>query len=515
LENAKRKSKKKEINLDITAQIKEDQAIMLDLLSILTYMSSIATSNVSRDKIFELASKQDGITAKSVKKIYLLAKNYGYNYARASKVVAEEAHHPALRDFLIRLSNALGLGEEEEKFFRGETEIMVEVYTNKYLSDVETLKKWTDGYAALLVSVVLVIAVFLISTMLFNMGDTVTMSILAGTLFCFVSFFGVYVIYRSAPYEITTHSLEIRSKEQELARKMSKIILPPTVVTSLILAMIGVESWIIFLVVGALVAPVGVAGMIDMKKIEKRDYDISTFLKSLGATAGTVGATLAVALEHLDKKSIASLEKNAWTLQKRLINGINPKVCWRYFIGETGSELINKFTTVFLDAVNLGGNQRKIGEIVAKSSLGIAILRAKRKLVSVGFMNLVIPLHAAMSGVLLFIYNIMFTFNNSVAEMMEEHSAEVGGASAGSMPVGMGFFNIGGTSDIAFIANYVTFIVLVLTIANVFAAKFASGGSNYTLFFYASILFVVSAIVLFIIPILADSVFTMQLAAGE
>ncbi len=514
MENANtRKLKKKKINFDIGSQIKEDQAMMLDLLNILTYMSSIATSNVSRDKIFEFASQQEGITAKSMKKIHLLAKNYGYDYARASRVVAEEAHHPDLKDFLIRLSNALGLGEEEEKFFRGETERMVEVYTNKYLSDVETLKKWTDGYAALLVSVILVIAVFLISTMLFNMGDTFTMSILAGALFCFIAFFGVYVLYRAAPYEVTTHSLEIKSKEQELARKMSMILLPTTGITALILVVIGVEHWVIFLVVAALLAPIGVVGIMDAKKIERRDYDISTFLKSLGSIAGTVGATLAVAMECLDKKSVASLEEPVNRLQKRLINGINPKVCWRYFTGETGSELINKFTNVFLDAVALGGNPTKIGEIVAHSSLGIAILRTKRKLVSTGFVNLVIPLHAVMSGILMFIYRIMFSFNNSVAAMMEEHSAEMGGA-AGSMPTGMGFFNIGGVSDLAFIAKYVTVIILIITIANVFATKFAVGGSNYTLCFYASILFFVSAIVLFTIPIFADSIFGMQMGAG-
>lgn len=515
MQNAeKRKSKKKRTNIDIGRQIKEDQAMMLDLLNILTYMSSIATSNVSRDKIFELASQQEGITAKSVKKIHLLAKNYGYDYARASRVVAEEAHHPDLKDFLIRLSNALGLGEEEEKFFRGETERMVEVYTNKYLSDVETLKKWTDGYAALLVSVILVIAVVLISTMLFNLGDTVTTSILAGALFCFIAFFGVYVLYRSAPYENVTHSLEVKSKEQELARKMSMILLPTTGITALILVVIGVEPWIIFLVVAVLLAPVGVVGIMDAKKIERRDYDISTFLKSLGSTAGTVGATLAVALEHLDKKSVASLEEPVDRLQKRLINGIDPKVCWHHFVGETGSELINKFTNVFLDAVSLGGNQTKIGEIVAHSSLGIAILRTKRKLVSTGFMNLVIPLHAAMAGILMFIYRIMFSFNNSVAAMMEEKSAEIGGA-AGSMPSGMGgFISLGETTDLAFIANYVTVIILIITIANVFATKFAVGGSNYTLCFYASILFFVSAIVLFIIPIFADSVFGVEMGAG-
>ncbi|MBC8522231.1 MAG: hypothetical protein H8D26_09665 [Methanomicrobia archaeon] len=97
METAKLKSKKKKITMDIAGQIKEDQAIMLDLLNILTYMSSIATSNVSRDKIFALAAEQNGITAKSLNKIHQLASNYGYNYAKASKLIAEEAHHPVLR----------------------------------------------------------------------------------------------------------------------------------------------------------------------------------------------------------------------------------------------------------------------------------------------------------------------------------------------------------------------------------------------------------------------------------
>ncbi len=508
-----KKGKKNIDFVDIGRKIKEDQAMMLDLLTILTYMSSIATSDITRLKLFELGGQQGGIAAKSLEKIHLLAKNYGYDSATACKIVAMEAHHPALKDFLIRFSNSLSTGEEEEKFLRGETERMVELYTNKYTSDVETLKKWTDGYAALLVSVVLVIAVFLISSMLFNMGDIFVMSMLAGVLFCFVSFFGVYVIFRAAPYEKMAHSLKIKSEEQKLARKVSMVILPTIGITSLILMVIGVESWIIFLVVGALFAPIGVIGMIDGKRIEERDMDISSFLKSLGSTAGIAGTTLGMTMEHLDKKSVGSLENTVIRLHKRLINGINPKICWQYFIGETGSESINKFTNVFLDAINLGGNPTRIGEIVAKSSLGIAILREKRKLVSAGFMNLVIPLHVAMGGVLMFIYRIMFSFNNSVALMLSEHSAEIGGAGK-SMPTGMGFFNIGGITDLDFIAEYVTIILLILTIANTFAVMFAAGSSKYTLCLYASILFFASAIILVVVPVMADSIFAMQIGAG-
>ncbi len=485
---------------------------MLDLLNILTYMSSIATADISRDAIFALAGQEDGITARLLDKIHLLAKNYGYDYATACRLVSEEAHHPALKDFLLRFSNALATGEEESKFLRSEMEKMIEIYTNKYQSDVETLKKWTDGYSALLVSVMLIIAVFLISTMLFQMGNILTMAILSGTLFCFVAFFGVYVIYRVAPYEKMVHSLDVKSKEQMLAERLSMFILPACILLSIIFLVAGVKMWLIFLFVSLSMVPIGVFAMIDRRKIEKRDMDLPSFLKALGSTAGIMGSTLTQAMEHLDKKSVGSLGKQVERLHKRLVNGINPRISWHYFIGETGSELVNRSVRVFLDAIELGGDPAKIGAIVSQSALGIALLRAKRKLVSSGFVNLLIPLHATMCGVLVFIYQVMFSFNEAIAKMMAAHSGEVGGAAV-NLPPGMGFFNITSGIDMGFIAKYVTLIVLVMTFADAFAAKFAAGGSRYTLCFYASITFFLSAFVLFAIPMIASNIFSVEMGA--
>lgn len=500
--------KKKKRKMDFRTQIEEDKAMMPDLLHILTYMSSIATAQISRDKLFEFAGQQEGTSSKYLKTVHLLAKNYGYSYVTACKIVAAEATHPALKDFLIRFANALATGEEEARFLRGELDKMIELYTNKYLSDVETMKKWTDGYSALLVSVILIIAVFLISSLLFNMGNTYITAILAGVLFCFVSFMGVYILYRVSPYEKIVHSLEVKSKEQEIARKMCLVILPILAISSLILVVIGVELWLIFLFVSVLLAPIGIVGMIDAKRIEKRDRDISTLLKSLGAGAGITGTTLAEALAKLDRESVGSLAKLANTLDKRLNAGITPSICWYQFKGESGSQLINHSTTVFLDAIDLGGDATEIGTVVAKSSLGISLLREKRKLVSDGFTNLVIPLHATMSGVILFIYQMLFAFSNAMAEMMTEHTEKLGGASS-SMPTNIGF-NIGGFTDLAFIAKYVTAIIFISTIANALAAKCADGGSNYKLCFYISLLFLVSAIVLFVVPMLSNSLFMLQ-----
>ena len=428
----------------------------------------------------------------------------------ACKIVSDEATHPVLKSFLIRFANALATGEEELTFLRGEVEKQVELYTNKYLGDIETLKKWTDGYSALLVSVILVIAVFLISSLLFNMGDPYVSALLSGFLFCFISLLGVYVIYRVAPYEKTTHSLRTKSKEQVIAHKMCMIILPIMAVASLLLLVIGVDPWIIFLLIAISLAPIGITGLIDEKKIENRDRDISTLLKSLGAGAGITGTTLSVAIGNLNRDAVGTLGGFVKKLDLRLRNGINPKICWYHFKAETGSQLVNQSATVFLDSIDLGGEPTEIGALVAQSSLRISLLRAKRKLQADGFVNLIIPLHATMSGVLMFIYEVIFSFSNAMAEMMAEQAEALSGAES-SMPASIGFFNIGGgLTDVDFISKYVTAIILVSTVANAIASKCATGGSNYKLCFYAALLFLVSAIVLFVIPVLTTKLFVLQ-----
>jgi flagellar protein FlaJ len=493
---------------EIGNKIKEDQVIVIDLLDTLTYMAAISTAYISRDQIFEFASERKGITAQHLKKVMLLAKNFSFEYSKACRLVAEQCTQPMLKEFLMLLSNAISSGEREEDFLRGEVERMIEMFTNKYLGDIEVMRKWADAYCAMLVSVSMVLAITLISTTLFSLGDPYTTLTLLTVFLCFIGLMGDYVIYRSAPYDLIDHSLEIRSKEQEIMEKMSRFILPALGISAIILIIIDVEPWIISLSVGALLAPIGITAFKDNKRIEKLDMVITPFVKSLGATAGTTRVTLSSALSFLDEKSVGPLEEYIKRLRKRLISGLKPEICWLNFIGETGSELIHKSTRVFLDAIELGGDPTRIGETVSKSSLGLVLLRSKRKLVSAGFANLVIPLHVVMCAVIIFIYGITYAFTNSIADLMAEQSMGAG-ALASSMPMGFTMFGAGTGLDFGIIENFVVIVVMVLTFSNACASKFAAGGSNYLICFYASILFFISGVVLYAVPIMVGYIFIM------
>jgi len=492
----------------IGKEIKADQVVVIDLLDTLTYMAAISTAYITRDEIFTHTSKRDGITAQYVKKILALVKNFGFEYSRACRLVAEQCTQPVLAQFFMMFSNSITTGEREEDFLQGEVDRMLETFTNRYLGDVEVMKKWTDAYCAILVSVSMVLAIVLISTTLFTMGDPYTTLTLVCVFLCFICFIGAFVIYRSAPYDMIIHTLDIQSKEQEKMDIISRFIFPAIGISTIILWIIGVAPWIICLLASALLAPIGILALKDNKNIEDLDLELTPFVKSLGATAGTTGVTLAYALSFLDEKSVGPLEEYVTRLRKRLTSGLKPHICWHNFIGETGSELVRKSINVFLDSIELGGHPTKIGRTVSKSALGLVLLRSKRKLVSTGFVNLVIPLHVVMCGVIIFIYRITFSFSSSVSEMMAEQSSSAS-SMAGAMPAGFTMFGAGTGLDFGFIEIFVVFTVIVLAFSNACASKFAVGGSNYLLCFYASTYFFISGIVLYVIPIMADSIFVM------
>jgi len=106
----------------------------------------------------------------------------------------------------------------------------------------------------------------------------------------------------------------------------------------------------------------------------------------------------------------------------------------------------------------------------------------------------------------MFIYEMVLHFNEWLAEIFKKVSPEIIGG-IGGIPSGFGY-NISEV-DIPFLSKYVMFVIFVLTIANSFASKYASGGSNYKLCAYASILFALSALISLAMPPLASRIFTM------
>ena len=184
-------------------KVPSDSAVLsFDLYSNLTYMSALSTGEAPRDTIFQYAIVQPFMTAIYFRQVHLLTKKLGFEYARSFQLVSKLARAATVKSLLLRFAGSISSGESEHEFLAQEAAVEREQYIGQYERGLETLQKWGDAYAALMVSVSLIVVVAMISTMLYDIGHGFVF-ILNGTMFI-MSLFGAYIIYKSAPYEVKT-----------------------------------------------------------------------------------------------------------------------------------------------------------------------------------------------------------------------------------------------------------------------------------------------------------------------
>ena len=250
-----------------------------------------------------------------------------------------------------------------------------------------------------------------------------------------------------------------------------------------------------FLALGISLLPAGLYAYIDDNKVSQLDQDLSKFIRALGNVAESLGTTLSNAMTKIDRRSLGSLEPYVKRLQSRLKSQLSPKVCWDRFVDETGSELARRSTAMLVDGVSLGGSPDKVGGIASDYAMSLALLRAKRHVTALPFAYLTIPLHGAMSALLIFVLEIMIAFNGKLAEATEE-LAEQGGSTLAQLP-NLPVFQ---SKDMTQTTLLTLAAVVVLTIANTMAPKFATGGHALNLAFCGSIMCTLTGLNLFLIP---------------
>lgn len=472
-----------------------------DLVTQLSYMSAVATAGLSRDQIFEYTARLPYVTSRLFRSVRLLARRLNYNYASACQLMAERSKNPAIRSLLLRFSSSLSSGEREADFLAREAEVELDSYANKYERDLESMKKWTDAYVTLLVSVVLVVIITMVSTMIYPMG----ILFMGGLAFVAVSVTGIggWLIYRTSPPELRSHSLKQRSREQRLAALLARLVVPTGVLGGL-----SIFHWTgnlgpALLVLAVCLAPVGLTAFRYHNRIDKYDRDAAVFLRALGGITAALGTTVTEAIGKLDMRSLGALEPLVRRLHHGLASGIKPDLCWERFVGETGSELVKRSVGIFWDAINVGGDSGPIGYLASLYLSKMTALRAKRALVASTFAWLMVPMHAALTGLLIFIVEIVNLFSVEMVKAQQQGLAEQ--PTTVSLPVTdtLTF----ASTDTHFIQGLVLLVILVLTIVNSFVPNAASGGDRYSLCLYAALMLFISGLSLTVVPLITERIF--------
>jgi flagellar protein FlaJ len=499
------------------AVVTEAKKMGADLLFMITYMASLGLASATRPEIFAYsANRTEYISAKYIAKVDTLAKKWGYSYSESLSIVAERANNLVLKSMLNRFANAIESGVPDEDFLKNELSTVRTVYRSQVEQGLEMLKKWGDAYIAMLLSGTVIAVTMMISIAIYAPAGLEGTLNMAYAIILVICFFGNLLMYTSVPEDPKTHGLTTRtSKEQETIHAMERIIVPLTIVAVIVLVLLGVNAGLIFLLVGILMAPLGIIGFIDDANITLRDTDFSTFIRSLGAVMGGQGTTAVYALGTIDRKSLTALEPLVNSVYSKMNLGLDDKQIWDKFIGESGSDLIYKYLNIYLDTVMLGGPPEPIGTVVGSSVLEQTLLREKKDMHAKSFIVLLVPMHAAMIGIFVSLYRIMVVLTGSVAGMMTHFQEVSAAATSGGGGVSSSQVLGGGMS---FFSNFpekemLTFVVIILTIitaSNIIAARIVGGGDRYMYYFYTALFCSITGLVLLIAPIVVGMFFSPE-----
>ncbi|HEY3423116.1 MAG TPA: flagellar assembly protein FlaJ, partial [Methanocellaceae archaeon] len=353
----------------------------------------------------------------------------------------------------------------------------------------------------------------LISVILYNIGDPQTTLMSTLLIIGLVAFIGVYILRSEAPKETKAHNLKYASVERTKARALARVLLPVAVIVSSLLFLFNAGIGVVFIVFGVLIAPIGWEAAKDDKNIDNRDRDFSQFTKMLGSVVGGMGVTIKEGMNKIDMKSIGSLQPLVKKLHVQLIMGMEPRLCWIKFVGHTGSDLIDKFTYIFLDAIDLGGDATKVGKLVNTTNLEVVLLRMKRKMVSSSFTTLVVPMHAAMTALVIFIVEILVIFSTMLTQLYSTLNfnayGDIGGG-AGISASSMGF-TLFQNVNTGLLIQFSYWMVIILTIANTFSSNYVDGGQTYKLCYYGAIMCIISGVCLLVVPQVVQAIFSFPL----
>jgi flagellar protein FlaJ len=457
----------------------------------LTYMSAIASSGMSRNRIFSMAASLPIPPAEYFERIQLLVHKMGYDYTKACNAVGLVVKSETMSSLLLRMGTAFTSGQQERDFLAEESLITGQIYEKEYERDLASLTKWTDAYAAITVSATLIVIINMTSSLIQSMGDALLIGLVLTALF--TTGITGWVLSRAAPKETIDLFSEEGPRAQRLALQLRYVTTAATSVVAALLWLWGLAPGWILMICALLLLPLGIFSIMAGAEIDRKDREFGPFLRSLGGMAVSTGTTIGEALSRIDLSSFPALESDLERLRRRLKAAIEPELCWRHFAAETGSKLLGETVKIFNDAVKLGGDPDVVAFQSAEFSSRTILLRAKRKVTAATFTWLTVIMHGVVSALLVLVYEIVRSFTT----LMQAATADIDMAAIQSSGSAMPIFN---TPNVAFFGASVLVMLVALAFINAFSISATDGGHKTKLAFYLALMFVLSAACLIFLP---------------
>lgn len=251
-------------------------------------------------------------------------------------------------------------------------------YETLYRETIQGIDDLKSLYNGAMMSMVFLVMFSLMAIVLMDISPMLILLGIIGMTGLLQGLFLMMARMRTPPDPIWASDTE----ESPLLPKL-KTVLPVALLVSVAAGFLlfTLTDWPDAIRVAATVTPLAVPGWLASRAeatVKRRDDNFPGFLRSLGSSTAARGGDERAVLGHLRHHDFGPLSQNVRDLFARLQMRIDDERAWRYFTSEAGSRLVERFTQMYDEAIEEGGEPDEIGRIISENMVEILGLRKLR-----------------------------------------------------------------------------------------------------------------------------------------
>ncbi|WP_327052577.1 archaellar assembly protein FlaJ [Halomicrococcus gelatinilyticus] len=374
----------------------------------ITHMTILSTANIDRVEVFRLLAKEKEYKelAKEMRRLTELVDTWNQSLDDALRLRARQVPSKTLSDFFDRLAYTINAGQEIQDFLLSEQDAVIQSYVTIYEGALANIEVMKDLYLSMILSVTFALVFATVLPILTGTDPTMTVGGVV-VMYAFVQVGFLFLVQRSAPYDPIWYHPDDRG-QTAAERKIRGSVIAGILLTSIAIAgslfvllgqtPISPEAIPLPIYAAFPTTPLLIPGLIvrrEERKVKDRDDEFTNFIRALGATETAKQSTTSRVLETLRKKDFGALTPNIDDLYKRLNIRIEPEMAWRHFSSDTRSYLIQKFSEMYLLGRQMGGEPKRLGELISGNMNIVMQLREQRDQATVTLIGVLYGITAA------------------------------------------------------------------------------------------------------------------------
>jgi len=346
----------------------------------ITHMGVLATSQMSRiDLLLKLSHTEAyGYLAKETGRIYALVFYWHVSFPVACRFIGNRTPSELFADFLDRMAHSVQAGQAFEDFVISEQTVVMNDFVTMYQDSLNSIDMIKEMFVSMCMSLIFIVAFAIIMPIITGVDSIL---LLGGAIAIFVVTELVILLYARSkvPADRIWHTLNIETvADRRIKWSMPVSLFLCMIVTGVVLVFTKLPTPIMFALSLTPLLLTGLIARFEEDKIKRFDNNFGAFIRSLGGAAGTRSGLILESLKELIGHDFGPLSGNINNLYKRLKTRLNTPRAWEHFAAGTGSNLIERFATMFVEGTNVGGKPTVIGDIISKNFMAILSMRKLR-----------------------------------------------------------------------------------------------------------------------------------------